>query len=288
MNPEGQFKASLGFAAFIAFAWLCLQLLLDPIRYYFLADFTAAFARIFFPLFIILLVVCLAAQRWTAFRQEDRGADFAAGASSKYARAVSILPAPLALLSGLTAFFIRYVIFRSDYLYLGYIPRILMAYAGLIIAGFVAIKALRHRRWELGFLLVLALTSALLRLGFASHLATQNYFHPGPRGGKSGPPPIILITIDTLRRDSLSCYDQAVQYTPNIGELAKESAVFERHYTVAPWTLPSLASLMTGLPPQTHQAVTHGSRLADGFTTLAEHLRGAGYLTAAFVDSICL
>jgi len=91
---------------------------------------------------------------------------------------------------------------------------------------------------------------------------------------------VILITVDTLRQDALSVYGSDTP-TPNIDAFARDGMVFRRAYAVAPWTLPSLASLMTGLSPKAHQVVNLDSRLPEGVITLAEHMGDAGYRTAA-------
>jgi arylsulfatase A-like enzyme len=97
-----------------------------------------------------------------------------------------------------------------------------------------------------------------------------------PKGASlSGRPSIVLLVIDTLRADAL----------PPDGELARigrEGVRFEQALSAAPWTLPSVASLLTGLHPSQHGAVTAGSPLPLDVTTLAEVLRASGYATAAF------
>lgn len=92
---------------------------------------------------------------------------------------------------------------------------------------------------------------------------------------------VILITVDTLRADALSCYGQQRISTPHMDRLAENGILFQEAISTAPWTLPSLASIMTGHPPQVHVTIKPGSRLPDTLRTLAEHMRDAGYLTAA-------
>lgn len=96
---------------------------------------------------------------------------------------------------------------------------------------------------------------------------------------------ILLITIDTLRADALSCYRAQTPGTPAIDALAGDSVVFRQARSAAPWTLPALASAMTGLSPQVHLATGLGDRVPDRLTTIAEALRRAGYRTAALVSS---
>ncbi len=99
------------------------------------------------------------------------------------------------------------------------------------------------------------------------------------------PHPILLITIDTLRADALSCYRAQTPGTPALDALAGDSVVFRQARSPAPWTLPALASMMTGVSPQVHLATELGSRVPNRLTTIAEVLRRAGYRTAALVSS---
>src|SRR5436305_5895348 len=96
---------------------------------------------------------------------------------------------------------------------------------------------------------------------------------------------IRLLSIDTLRADALSCYRAQAPGTPAIDALAGDSVVFLQARSPAPWTLPALASAMTGLSPQVHLATGRGDRAPDGVTTVAEVLRRGGYRTAALVSS---
>jgi arylsulfatase A-like enzyme len=71
-------------------------------------------------------------------------------------------------------------------------------------------------------------------------------------------PPVVIICIDTLRRDHVDPYrrpgDDAELLTPALASLAQDGIVFERAVASSSWTLPSVASLMTGLAPSVHQA----------------------------------
>ena len=95
-------------------------------------------------------------------------------------------------------------------------------------------------------------------------------------------PRIILITVDTLRRDALKTYSPESGVGENINALAQDSVRFERAYTSAPWTPPSVASIMTGLSPQVHGV----NRRDPGFPqlppTIADVLLEDGYVTAGF------
>jgi arylsulfatase A-like enzyme len=102
-----------------------------------------------------------------------------------------------------------------------------------------------------------------------------------PRSTKQ-PPPIVLITLDTTRRDALAPYGGDDRLTPTLARFAREATVFDRAYTTAPWTLPAHASMFTGLYPGRHGAGVTSGRLVASFGTLAERLRDHGYATAGF------
>lgn len=96
---------------------------------------------------------------------------------------------------------------------------------------------------------------------------------------------LLLITIDTLRADRLSCYDPTHVQTPSIDGLAAEGTVFTRAFTHAPLTLPAHASLLLGKTPLDHGVHDNGRFIVrEEFLTLAEHLQGLGYSTGAFVS----
>lgn len=99
---------------------------------------------------------------------------------------------------------------------------------------------------------------------------------------------VILISIDTLRADALSSYGSKEISTPNIDSIAGDGTLFKNAFSAAPWTLPSFASMMTGLSPTVHKTFTAESRLPDKFKTLAEYLRDSGYYTAAIGDNFFL
>lgn len=93
----------------------------------------------------------------------------------------------------------------------------------------------------------------------------------------------ILIVIDTLRADALSCYGAPEGTTPNIDRLAGDGVLFTKAISCAPWTLPAMVSMLTGLDPGAHQAVKYRSLMPAEVPTLAERLSAGGYRTAALV-----
>lgn len=104
---------------------------------------------------------------------------------------------------------------------------------------------------------------------------------------EQAPPSILLISIDTLRADHLSCYghDRA---TPAIDALAAGGELYAAAYAAAPWTLPSHMSLFTGQYPSHHGVVDARESLPETTAQLPEALRRAGYRTAGFGAHIYL
>jgi arylsulfatase A-like enzyme len=104
--------------------------------------------------------------------------------------------------------------------------------------------------------------------------------------GTPRPRNLLLITLDTMRADRLPPYGFGGVDTPAIDELAAEGTVFEQAFAAVPLTLPSHASLFTGLYPQRLAVRDNADApLAPEFTTMAEVLRERGLATAAFVAS---
>lgn len=98
-------------------------------------------------------------------------------------------------------------------------------------------------------------------------------------------PNVLWIVLDTVRADHLSSYGYARPTTPNIDALAQESTRYTRAISLAPWTLPSHAAMLTSLPPSSTGADGAWPWLADEFTTLPEVLRQNGYTTFGFSNN---
>ncbi len=102
-------------------------------------------------------------------------------------------------------------------------------------------------------------------------------------------PNVYLISIDTLRADRLPAYGYQAGRTPAIDALREDAILFSRAYSHTPLTLPSHATLLTGLLPTEHRVHDNaGFRLDPEFETLPERLREAGYRTGAAVSSYVL
>src|SRR5256885_7662909 len=96
----------------------------------------------------------------------------------------------------------------------------------------------------------------------------------GSRCGRSGSPDVVLITIDTLRPDHLGSYGDARAETPVIDALARTGTRFAHVVAPVPLTLPSHASVMTGLTPLAHGLHDNtGFVLAKSIPTIAERFQ---------------
>jgi len=95
-------------------------------------------------------------------------------------------------------------------------------------------------------------------------------------------PNVIVYLVDTLRADRLGCYGYPKPTSPHLDRFAEGATLFETAVAQAPWTRPSVASILTGTGPLAHGVRTLEDRLPDAADTLPERLRAAGYRTAAF------
>ena len=95
-------------------------------------------------------------------------------------------------------------------------------------------------------------------------------------------PNIVLIVMDAARASSLSCYGYRRPTTPNLERFADRCVVYEKAISPAGWSLPSHASLFTGLYPSRHGAHDEHKYLRPECPTMAEVLKALGYHTVAF------
>lgn len=129
----------------------------------------------------------------------------------------------------------------------------------------------------------LALAS-LLALGSLAGCSPKESSAPAPL-----PVNVLLVTLDTVRADRLGCYGYAEAETPWLDRLAQEGIRFEQASAQVPLTLPSHASLLSGLLPPHHGLRNNGAgAFPEGTATLATMLSGAGYRTGAFLGAFVL
>lgn len=108
------------------------------------------------------------------------------------------------------------------------------------------------------------------------------------RSPRPRPRNVVLITVDTLRPDRLGYAGHTRPTSPAIDELAREGLVFPNTYSVSGWTLPSIATILTGRYPRDHGATDFHWTVDAGLPTLAGILRNKGYDTRAFVSHVIL
>ncbi len=110
-----------------------------------------------------------------------------------------------------------------------------------------------------------------------------------PAAAASPPPSVLLVTLDTTRADALGAYGAAPGATPTLDRLAAGGTRWARAISPAPLTLPSHATLLTGLYPPEHGLRENGvGSLPRDLPTLATRLSARGYASAAFVASLVL
>jgi arylsulfatase A-like enzyme len=126
----------------------------------------------------------------------------------------------------------------------------------------------------------LSLLALLTLLSLPGLGCGERTFDPSKR------PDIVLITLDTVRADHLELYGYPRSTAPNLARLGASGIVFEQALAQAPWTLPSMASIHTGLPPSIHGAVDNASPIGAEHPLLAEVLNDHGYRTQAVVSHV--
>ncbi len=108
-----------------------------------------------------------------------------------------------------------------------------------------------------------------------------------PLDATGGPWNVLLITLDTTRQDHLGCYGFEQDITPNLDQLASEGILFEHATAQVPVTLPSHATILTGLDPCEHGVRNNGAFvLDDQYATVTEFLHAQGYTTGATLGAI--
>lgn len=141
------------------------------------------------------------------------------------------------------------------------------------------------------------LLSVKLQFGALSLVILSSFLSPdvysaylrAPSGAQKpdgNAPNVLLVVLDAVRADHLSCYGYKRGTTPNIDRVAREGVLFRNAFSAAPWTLPSHASMFTGRYPSEHHADWGHAHLDKGLPTLAEQLQGGGYQTVGFSENV--
>jgi arylsulfatase A-like enzyme len=103
-------------------------------------------------------------------------------------------------------------------------------------------------------------------------------------------PSVLVIQVETMRADVLDPFGGLEPgLTPNLQRLADRSVLYEQAIAPSPWTVPTTASLLTGVLPSAHGVIANNQRvIPDALPTLAERARSEGVVTAAFVTNTLL
>lgn len=105
--------------------------------------------------------------------------------------------------------------------------------------------------------------------------------------GEPAPAPrsVLVVVVDSLHAEHVSAHGYERPTTPFFDRFAAEGVRFENASSQSSWTLPSTASLFTGLDQESHGVRTFDDRLATSTPSIAESFRAAGYRTAAIVQT---
>ncbi len=138
-------------------------------------------------------------------------------------------------------------------------------------------------------ILVLGLMFALFWLHLARNdPATESRSVVTP-SDRPRPPDIVIVVYDAVRADFLADADGSIpHWSPNLRALSEDAVLYRNAVAPAPWTVPSHASLFTGLSPLDHGAVEEFPVLRRDLVTLAERLREEGYYTVGLTANAWL
>jgi arylsulfatase A-like enzyme len=98
-------------------------------------------------------------------------------------------------------------------------------------------------------------------------------------------PNVLIVVLDTLRRDRLSAYGHTRPTSPAFDDFSLKATLFERAISPAQWTIPAHASLFTGLYPGMHGLTQASGQLSGLYPTLAEIVQAGGYHTVGFCNN---
>ena len=155
----------------------------------------------------------------------------------------------------------------------------------LIAAGSLLVGLLLHRPLSrLSGWLDLASGMAVAVAALVALAA--NHAPPTTTGSASGPS-VVLITLDTVRRDALAPYGGPVD-TPSASRLAREGVLFEQAIASAPLTEPSHLAILTGLAPYSSGVVSNGTVIGKQPALLSHAFAAAGYRVGGFVSGFPL
>jgi arylsulfatase A-like enzyme len=99
---------------------------------------------------------------------------------------------------------------------------------------------------------------------------------------------VLLIGVDTLRRDALSMYGGRPEVTPELERLSQNGVVFNKNWSQAPWTVPSFTTVLTGLYPAQTASTLVTDQIPEAATILSEMLLPKGFATSIVCGSAYL
>lgn len=193
------------------------------------------------------------------------------------------VPAPRGLLGGATGALVAITFADTAHLHLVAGPMTgqmiviagVAAVVGAAIAGIVGALAGTARSTHVGFA-----WGAIAVLGMAL-AAFAGAPRPVPLAAGSAHTPVIIALIDGLRADRAGFDGAARSSTPAMDRLLRNALVFPDATTVAPWPLPTVATVLTGRMPGVHGAIARGAPIRADIPTIAELVRGNGTICAA-------
>jgi arylsulfatase len=143
------------------------------------------------------------------------------------------------------------------------------------------------RPWATAVCIVLVAVHLAAGLFAAATLpeVTRAEAYPAPDGGTDQRPNILLVSVDTLRSDRLSCYGSERTSSPALDRFSREAVLFQRMTSNSPWTLPAMSALFTGRLPSALGMGGGPARLPASVPTLATSLAREGYLTRAIATN---
>lgn len=151
---------------------------------------------------------------------------------------------------------------------------------GLLGAFQLTLALNRHRNSRFTpWIIALPAVAALCALSFAP-LREFSQLTRLPQPPNS--PNVLIIIVDTLRADHLSPYGYARDTSPYLNQLAQQGVLFENAISPSSWTLPSHASMLTGLYPHDNGVGEDTDILSSRFPNLGDSMRKRGYRTGAF------
>ncbi|MFT5443406.1 MAG: arylsulfatase A-like enzyme/uncharacterized membrane protein YbhN (UPF0104 family) [Myxococcota bacterium] len=135
--------------------------------------------------------------------------------------------------------------------------------------------------------LVVAMVLGAVGTVVAGPSGDANSHHGGVPTDLANQPNVILIMVDTLRADHLSCYGSNLK-TPNMCSLAEDGGNKFQGFSAASWTKPATATLLTSLLPSSHNAMSKPSALSPDVELISEVLKNRGYTTGGIASNINL